>query len=66
MTKPNYAFLEQKSDLPDAEHLRTAMLQRIESLNLEELTKDVQPFLIRKRDIQRIQLFREYWLQANL
>ena len=66
MTKPNYAFLEQKSDLPDAEHLRMAMLQRIELLNLEELAKDVQPFLIRKRDIQRIQLFREYWLQANL
>ena len=64
--KPNYAFLNQKLGLPDSESLRRAMLQRIESLNFEELAEDVAPFLIKQRDLKRVQLFKQYWVQADL
>ena len=64
--KPNYVFLNQKLGLSDSESLRSAMLQRIEPLNFEELAADVQPFLIKQMDLQRVQLFQQYWLQADL
>ncbi len=65
-TKPNYLFLEQNLGISTPDMLRSVMLERIEPLDFMILGNDVQPFLIRKDDLKRVQLFKEYWQQAAL
>jgi predicted nucleotidyltransferase component of viral defense system len=65
-TKPNYSFLEQIKGISNSDMLRNVMLQRIAAFDFIKLGNEVQPFLIRKGDVKRVQLFKEYWLQAEL
>jgi len=65
-TRPDYKYLSQKLNVSTAEELRELVQQKIEPLNFEALADDVMPFLIRKGDVNRVLLFRDYWGQAIL
>lgn len=59
-TKPNYAYLEERLDVKNAQELKDVLNNRLNQLNLEQLGKDVAPFLFYPDDIQRIHLFAQF------
>ncbi|NJN33577.1 MAG: nucleotidyl transferase AbiEii/AbiGii toxin family protein [Saprospiraceae bacterium] len=64
-TKPNYAYLEQRLDVKSAEALKELLLNRLNTLNLNQQSKDVAPFLFYNQDLQRILLFENFVKQAH-
>ncbi len=58
-TMPNYQYLEEVGKIKK-DKLKSSLLERIKSLNLKDLNKDVLPFLININDEERITSFREY------
>jgi len=56
-TQPDYTYLAQKAKIADASTLKSAILHRLESLNVKELANDVQPFLFNPAAIDRIEQF---------
>jgi len=64
-TKPNYDYLKQKTGLADSQTLKKKVFDRLESLNLKELAKDVEPFLFQPSDSKKIIFFSEYIKQVN-
>ena len=60
ITKPNYDYLEQKMGLADSWSLKEKILDHVKGLNLKELAKDVEPFLFKPSDSNKIILFSEY------
>ncbi len=65
-TKPDYGYLDQKLGITSPEKLREYVLTKINDYNFPALAEDVAPFLIRKQDIQRVTLFRTFWMQTPL
>ncbi|MGB9666871.1 MAG: nucleotidyl transferase AbiEii/AbiGii toxin family protein [Candidatus Cryosericum sp.] len=65
-TKPDYAYLQSKLGVPDAEHLRQAVLEKLGTLNLASLRTDVLPFLPSAAEGDRITLFAELMRAALL
>jgi predicted nucleotidyltransferase component of viral defense system len=64
-TKPNYAYLKQKTGLVDSQALKKKLLDHLKGLNLQELANDVEPFLFHPSDSKKIVLFSEYIKQVN-
>ena len=64
--KPNYAYLQMKLGVGDAEALRRKLLERCKDFDFKELAKDVQPFLFHADDARKVALFPEYIAQAQL
>ena len=46
--------------------LKERIFEKCKTVNMEEMAKDVQPFLFNPRDIQKILLFPELIKQAKL
>jgi len=61
-TKPNLNYLQQKGNISGFEDVKKALIVRCEQINLEELAKDVEPFLIYPPDIKKITLFKDFIL----
>jgi len=59
-TKPNYEYLHQKLGLNSDKELKEMILQTCEKIDLNEMSKDVEPFLINSSDNKMIKLFLEY------
>jgi len=55
--RPDYAYLEAKAGIPDAEHLRQAVLDKLATLDIPALRADVLPFLPSPGEADRITLF---------
>ena len=65
-TVPNYDYLAVQLNIPDVKTLRERILKTIDQLDMKELGRDVEPFLFNPGDAKKIDLFREFWLQAKL
>jgi predicted nucleotidyltransferase component of viral defense system len=58
-TEPDYEYLEKMSGIKKNE-LKDVLLKKADSISLEEMLKDVSPFLIDKEDEARILGFKKY------
>lgn len=63
---PNYEFLNMKASIQNGDQLKTAITERIERLNMQEMAEDIQPFLIKIKDARKVLLFREYIAQVSV
>jgi hypothetical protein len=65
-TKPDHAYLAGKAGIPDAAHLRQAVLDKLATLDLAILRTDVLPFLPNPAEADRITLFADLIRAAPL
>lgn len=59
-TKPNYEYLKVKLGVKNAKELKKILLEQTAELNFNDLSKDIEPFLINPQDNKKVKLFREY------
>jgi predicted nucleotidyltransferase component of viral defense system len=64
-TRPNYAYLAQRLNVKNSTELKEVLLIRLNKLNLNQLAKDVSPFLFYPDDLQRIFLFPQFIQQTD-
>ena len=64
ITKPNYDYLNQKIQIKTEKELRERILLELEEINLDLISKDVEPFLFNSKDKKQILLFEEYIKQV--
>lgn len=64
--KPDYNYLAQRLDAPNAETLRERVNTLLGQVDLNEMLTDVRAFLINPADEKRIRLFPEVFKQADL
>lgn len=64
--KPNYNYLAQHLDAPNAEKLRERVDGLLEKTDLNSMVNDVRAFLINPTDEKRIRLFPDILKQADL
>jgi predicted nucleotidyltransferase component of viral defense system len=62
-TKPNMNYLQQKGNISNVEEMKEALIARCEKINMDELAKDVEPFLIYSAELKKISLFEDYILR---
>ena len=60
---PNYAYLEAKVGITSFDRLKEKINAHCENLDLNEMQKDVQPFLFQQRDGQKVVKFLDYFNQ---
>ena len=63
-TKPNFDYLEEKLTVDNSNDLRKRVLSELNNVKLEEMAKDVRPFLFNADDIKLILMFKEYIKQV--
>src|SRR6056297_357535 len=56
----NWEYLDHKIGVKNKEELKKKLFKRLDDINPEDLTKDVEPFLLKSKDKERILTFREY------
>lgn len=59
-TVPDFFYLKKRGNIGSPEELKDRILQKIQSLDMKRLIKDVEPFLIQSNDAKKILLFEEY------
>jgi predicted nucleotidyltransferase component of viral defense system len=64
-TKPDVGFLNLKFGTSNWDEAREKILEGIEGIDLDSMVKDVQPFLINKKEGKKIKLFRDYMKQIE-
>lgn len=64
--RPDYNYLELKMGVSNEKQLKERIIEKCNSLKMEEMAKDVQPFLFNPRDVQKVLLFPELIKQAKL
>ncbi len=64
--KPNYDYLQLKLNVSNAKELKAKVLDRCSKLNMEEMAKDVAPFLFDPTDVKKVLLFPQLIKQAKL
>jgi len=58
---PSFDYIQKTVGLNEVEFVR-ALDQRIETLDLSTLARDVEPFLFTPEQKERVTTFRDYWL----
>ncbi|MCO5286696.1 MAG: nucleotidyl transferase AbiEii/AbiGii toxin family protein [Chitinophagaceae bacterium] len=64
--KPNYDYLEMKTGIKDGVKLKSELLNHCSKINMEEMARDVQPFLFSAKDVNKVTLFTDYIRQVAL
>jgi predicted nucleotidyltransferase component of viral defense system len=64
--RPDYNYLEFKMGVSNEKQLKERIIEKCKSVNMQDMAKDVQPFLFNPRDIQKVLLFPELIKQAKL
>lgn len=59
-TKPNMGYLDQKMAISKTSELKKILLKKCDSLNMEEMVRDVAPFLFDKKSENKVRYFRDY------
>jgi len=62
--KPNFAYLNKKIGIDSMNSLKEKVLQETQNINMQEMVKDVSPFLFNSNDVKQILLFEEYISQV--
>ena len=57
---PNYDYLKMKLGIKNGSELKTSILNHCASIDMEEMARDVQPFLFNPNDVNKVRLFEEY------
>lgn len=65
-TKPDYGYLKLKTGVDGAEPLRSAILERCNSINMKDMVSDVQKFLFYAEDAKKVLLFGKYFEQVAI
>lgn len=63
-TKPDYGFLKLKLNISSPVMLRERLLEHCKTLDFNEISRDVEPFLFNAKDTNRILLFPEFVAEA--
>jgi predicted nucleotidyltransferase component of viral defense system len=64
--RPNYNYLQLKLAIGNEKQLKEALLDKCSQIDMDEMARDVQPFLFDSADIKKVIFFPEYIRQANL
>jgi len=64
--KPNYEYLNFKLGIQSPDDLRNQTLEKCAALDMNEMAKDVEPFLFEAKDMKKVLLFPELLKQAIL
>ena len=64
--RPDYNYLEFKMGVCNEKQLKERIIEKCKSVNMQDMAKDVQPFLFYPRDIQKVLLFPDLIKQAKL
>lgn len=64
--RPNYDYLKMKMDVSNADELKERVLEKCSKLDMNEMAKDVQPFLFDPADGKKVVYFPEYIRQVKL
>lgn len=65
-TKPDMGFLNLKFGTSNWDEAREKILEGIKGVDLEDMVKDVKPFLIDIKESEKIKLFRDYLEQIEI
>lgn len=63
---PDYTFLKNKSEISNATQLKDKILNHCSTIDMNEMAKDVQPFLFQSSDIKKIVVFESFFAQQKL
>jgi hypothetical protein len=64
-TRPNYTYLQQELEVKNPNDLKIVLKNRLDTLDLAQLAKDVSPFLFFEEDLQRVLLFPQFVEQTR-
>jgi len=64
--KPNYDYIQLKLKINTPEALKARLLERCNAIDMNEMAKDVMPFLFKAGDAQKVSHFVEYIRQLKL
>lgn len=64
--KPNYDFLKLKMKVRNEKDLKEKILEKCSNIDMEEMARDVAPFLFYEKDINRVLLFPQLLKQSSL
>ena len=64
--KPDYDYLKLKTGLNTARDVKQKILERCGNISLEEMAKDVEPFLFDPVDIKKVVTFSQYFKSTQL
>ena len=53
-TQPDYNYLNEKLSVSDADALKSVVLEKCQQLDMEDMAKDVEPFLFKPTDRKKI------------
>lgn len=59
-TDPDYEYLRQKAKIATKNELKTALIKKVAEVDLQQLARDVEPFLMNRADVSRILMFTEF------
>lgn len=59
-SKPNFDYLKAKTWIQNIQELKNKLNDFIKDLDLKEISKDVQPFLLNQNEIDRILYFKDF------
>ena len=63
---PNYDYLQLKKNISNSDELKQALFERCNSINMNEMANDVQPFLFNAADVKKVLYFTDYIRQVKL
>lgn len=66
VSAPDYAYLDFKAGISDAGALKERILQKCAKLDMQEMARDVAPFLFNQNDTKKILYFTDYINQVKL
>lgn len=64
--KPNYEYLEARLGITTPTQLRERIMEVCSQISLDEMAKDVAPFLFQPSEEKKVRLFDKLWQQAAL
>ena len=64
--KPNYKYLEQKTKISNPRELKEIVIKKLNSINMNEMAKDISPFLFNTTDAKKVLLFEKYFKSIEL
>ena len=64
-TKPSLTYLKEKLSIESPEELKRRLMERCESLDFKQLSKDVEHFLFNPADAEKVLLFCDYIKQMK-
>ncbi|MCU0289016.1 MAG: nucleotidyl transferase AbiEii/AbiGii toxin family protein [Acidobacteria bacterium] len=59
-TEPDYRYLKEKLAIDGKETLKERIMEKLQGIDLNVLSKELEPFMIKKKDMERIILFGDF------